>query len=790
MGAASLWAASELRRGWKSLLVVALLIAITGGAVMAGVAGARRAGSSVDRYLVDTGLSNVSIFTQSPLETSLRDELASDPRIGRVARMRVSLATPSSLRPGLDGSTIALPPEYWGDLVRPRLVSGRYPTGDDEIAMTEQVASLGFDIGQTVDMLLLTPAELTQCIGTGDCTPDHAGRATITGVLRFPGDLAPGPFSQGQFIAPAAFLDARGDDTTTTSGFITDLFLVDGANADELVAEYSTKVTDGGIASSDADVVGAHDAADLQHDGLLIGSAIAALTGLLIAGQAFGRFLSRRTNDAPTLDALGVTRAQRSLAAWLPGLAGAIGGTVLAVPVAIALSPMFPLGMARRADPDIGLHSDLTVMIVGSLLLFVISGSAALVSAISWSRTRASTDSVVAISPVTRLAAHLGLAPVPTMGSRFALERGSGSRRTPVLPTLAGATAAIAVVVGALVFSSSLDGLLASPDRYGAAWDLQVSAGDRSDHASGQITADDRVDAAASAESGELDISTVGGRSSQEFSVGFDPVKGSIEPVILEGRSIEGPDEILLGTTTFDRLGMHLGDRVTVGGPAGDATVTVVGRAIVPIVGSSSTDTGSILPLAVFRELGGDRNVAGIDSESVILIRVAKPADLASLTQHLERLGFGVDGVFRQSNVTILSQVDDIPLYIAAFTALLGALGVFHALVVTGRRRRRELAVMRSLGSRPSQASGVIRWQGFVLAGTALLVGVPAGIIGGRLLWRSIADNADVRFVIDAPLVAFALVVVAALIGASFFLAAGPAWAASHRRPADDLRAE
>jgi ABC-type lipoprotein release transport system permease subunit len=115
---------------------------------------------------------------------------------------------------------------------------------------------------------------------------------------------------------------------------------------------------------------------------------------------------------------------------------------------------------------------------------------------------------------------------------------------------------------------------------------------------------------------------------------------------------------------------------------------------------------------------------------------------------------------------------------------------VFHALVVTGRRRRRDLAVMRSLGSRPGQASGVIRWQGFVLAGTALLVGVPVGIIGGRLLWRSIADHADVRFVVDAPLVALTLVVGAALIGGSFLLAAGPAWSASHRRPADDLRAE
>ena len=43
MRAARMWAWSEVRHGWAALLIVALLVAITGGAVTAGVAGARRA---------------------------------------------------------------------------------------------------------------------------------------------------------------------------------------------------------------------------------------------------------------------------------------------------------------------------------------------------------------------------------------------------------------------------------------------------------------------------------------------------------------------------------------------------------------------------------------------------------------------------------------------------------------------------------------------------------------------------------------------------------------------------
>ena len=41
------------------------------------------------------------------------------------------------------------------------------------------------------------------------------------------------------------------------------------------------------------------------------------------------------------------------------------GGALLAVMGAIALSPVFPIGIARLADPDVGLHADWLVIGVG-----------------------------------------------------------------------------------------------------------------------------------------------------------------------------------------------------------------------------------------------------------------------------------------------------------------------------------------------------------------------------------------------------------------------------------------
>ena len=51
MGSLGLWVRSEWRNGWRSLLGLALLIALGGGVTLAALAGARRADTAIDRFL-------------------------------------------------------------------------------------------------------------------------------------------------------------------------------------------------------------------------------------------------------------------------------------------------------------------------------------------------------------------------------------------------------------------------------------------------------------------------------------------------------------------------------------------------------------------------------------------------------------------------------------------------------------------------------------------------------------------------------------------------------------------
>ena len=790
MTAALLWARGEIRRGWLSLLAVALLTALAGGVVMAGVAGARRAGASVDRYLADTGLADATIYTQDAPEPALLADLATDVRVEDVAQLRVAVAAPRTLEPGIDGATLVVPNEYWGDRVNFRVVEGVLPVGTAEIAMAEQARLLsGLDVGDSVEMQLLTLDGLRACFDTGACDPTSVGHVTITAIVRMPDDLAPGPFGQAVFIAPEAFLDSRGGEASAL-GHITDVFLRPGTDIDGFVADYSIHVADGDVTNaSQDDLVGARRAADLQHDSLLIGSLIAAVAGLLISGQAYGRCLARRSSDAPALLALGMPAGQRTLAGWLPGTLAAVVGAGSSVPVAIALSPLLPLRMARRADPDVGIHADLVVLVVGVLAILVISATAAAMSSSLWSRATFAGSSTTMVSAVARVCERLGLGPGSAMGLRFAFERGRGPRRVPVVSALIGATAAITVVVGALVLSASLDGLLGSPARYGAPWDMLVRTGDETEEVAGRIVSDERVDSAAEARVGELNLAANGDQPVQVFAVGMTSIKGSLEPVILDGRSASGPDEAVLGSNSFERLGVKIGDRLTASGPTGSQQVTIVGRAIEPIIGSSFTDEGIVVPIDTFASLGAAELVGDVDAEVAVLVRGVDGAASVGLRRDFEGAGLIVDPTFRQSSVTALGDIRAVPVLVAEFTALLGAFATFNVLVVTARRRRSDLAVMRALGSRPRQAGGVISWQGVAIAVAALATGIPLGLIGGRALWRTVATRTNVLGVIDSPPMTIGFVAVA-VVAVAGVLAGGPAWSAQRRRPATDLRTE
>ena len=93
----------------------------------------------------------------------------------------------------------------------------------------------------------------------------------------------------------------------------------------------------------------------------------------------------------------------------------------------------------------------------------------------------------------------------------------------------------------------------------------------------------------------------------------------------------------------------------------------------------------------------------------------------------------------RPGDIKDYAAIRDTPLVLGGVLVLLAVGTLAHVLVTGVRRRRRDLAVLKTLGLVRSQVLRVVAWQASALAGAALLVGLPLGVLAGRWAWALFA---------------------------------------------------
>ena len=140
-------------------------------------------------------------------------------------------------------------------------------------------------------------------------------------------------------------------------------------------------------------------------------------------------------------------------------------------------------------------------------------------------------------------------------------------------------------------------------------------------------------------------------------------------------------------------------------------------------------------------------------------------------------------------DVRNLQRVANLPRLLAGLVALLGLGTMTHALVTSVRRRRRDLAVLKTLGFTRGQVAATICWQATTFAVVALAIGLPLGVVAGRWAWQLTADTLGVQSSTVVPLAAMAAAAAGAVLAANL-VAAVPGRVASRLRPATALRAE
>ena len=232
------------------------------------------------------------------------------------------------------------------------------------------------------------------------------------------------------------------------------------------------------VFSLSAQVMATERAIRPQAVALAIFAVLAGLIGLAVIGQLLARQLVLDSAEFPILRALGMTRASLAVLGLARLAVVTLAGAVIAVGVAVAASPLMPIGPARLAEPAPGVEVNLAVLGVGLAVIMVLP--LAMLGPAAWraaGRARGPLGVAEAVpARPSRLGSALGRAGsvAGSIGVRMAFEPGRGRTAVPVRSALAGTIVAVAAVVAAAVFGASLITLVGTPHQYGQNWNQEL----------------------------------------------------------------------------------------------------------------------------------------------------------------------------------------------------------------------------------------------------------------------------------------------------------------------------
>jgi ABC-type lipoprotein release transport system permease subunit len=804
---------AELRARWRAWIGLALLVGLASGAVMALAAGARRTDTAYDRFLQ----------THSAYDVMVTD--FGQPGFPGVGGFDKIAALPS-VEDSAEGEihTIPLGPTWLygiasddgrigSEINRLKILEGRRadPDRPDEVVVGFMAAEdYGLEVGSTIQLLssadverMTDPDEISAAQSFLDQAPD--GSLRVVGIEAAPGEFPPQEAAGGDVpmvhLTPA-FHDLHLFDDLQSSDKALLVRLSDGTAGVSAFNAALARLSDGLAYDSraQADQAAAVERSiHLQALALWLLAGLVAVSATLIVAQLLSRLTFVESQDHPTLGALGMSGRDRALIGVIRVTAIAIAGALVGMAVAGAASPLLPTGLARTAEPDLGFHLDGMVSALGALATVVIV--VALGACASWraqvagQHVRTAADTRSRPSGLARVLSRGGWPMPAKVGVHLALEPGQGRTAVPVRTTLLGVVLGVAAMVAALTFGASLTHLLDSPRLYGFTWDVQLEGLTDEDlidssfvERSIPVLRDDpRVEAIGVGSSGTALVVEVNGR--RVDGMALESIDGDVALPILAGRSPRGQGEVALGSRTARALDVGVGDTVDVGKPGGEPlAMRVVGRVVIPAVGASSQLGDGVLgTMAAAEAVAPDRPI-----RHDVFVRLRPGADADALVDDLNaRAGTNATGEPRSepSGIVNFGRVESMPFVLGGILATIAAATLMHLLLSAVGRRRRDLAILKTLGFVRGQVAATVAWQATTVVVVSMVVAVPLGVALGRWTWTLLADDLGVVARPQVPWLTLAAVVGAALVLANA-IALAPGQIAARTRPATDLRSE
>ncbi len=781
---------TALRSWWRqsaaSLLVLALVAGVTGGLVTGLLVGASHTRSAYDRFVAVSRLPDV--YVESPDGNPVDAE-----RIRRVPGVE-GVATISMGGVALAGSDLyvqigaSLDGGYGREVNASRIVAGRPALvgADDEVVLAEPIAAaLRKSVGDRLRLESYTPAQIEAMKTSQGGEPEGPmgpnATVTVVGIHRAPTNIVTDKILSDQIILPAGFSRRYGEKIGAW-GYAIFVDVGPSASAGQVAAVarriralpgFDRRRVDTSPSGSQPTI---QPTLDFVATGLNVLAAAVAFTGLAAVGFLFMRIISRFIGDASLLGTLGATRAARCRALALVAMPAACASALPVAAATVATTLFVPFGLAERADPETGVYFDAAVVGLSAATV------AAIVMIVAVLCARRMVDRTVRAlrSSRKRTFAHALSRPAAFVGLSFAFDGGADRRESGGRVAIAGLGFAGAALVATFVFAASTDHLLKTPSAYGWTWDLQVNT---------------EVLARVAAENG------VAGASEVRYApVSVDGTSGSVRGVrvisgappmrLLRGRPVNARDEAVLGRRSMATHGVELGDRVTFGDGDRRRSFRVVGEAVfagvedVPFAAS-----GAAINLDQLVEL-----VEGTEDEGTTtgLIALESGVDRDAFMRRVAKIPGAHPEVITPTpgaDIERLGDADSLPWVLVAFLATVGVLSLVSAALSGVHRHRKDLGVLRAIGFTRANVRTSITVQAVALTITGLAIGIPVGLVLGRLVWRWFAHGLGIGVDVITP---WPLIVALAVASVTVFalLSLVPARTATRVRAAEVLRAE
>lgn len=816
MGALWFRLRSELRSRWLPVVGLGLIAGLAGAAVLTAVAGARRTDTAYERMLEATDAADFVVRSGGGSTALIDAEAITDiPSVARVGVVdRYYLTTPGP-RATVTERVPVLASASTDDVAfaaigRPNVVEGRLPDPErsDEILVSTVLRDEGgFDVGDDAPLVLVSPDASTP---EGIRVEDVDLRVVGVGVTPEQIGIDEQRQSGLQMLLTPAFARQHPDQVVESS---VQVVLRPGADARGFASAARATAPDEAIdvVSTAADAERVDRAIRPQVVALWVFAAVLAIAALLVFGQALGRHLALSAVDDPTLGALGLGRRRRVELGVLRAMPVALVAGGVAAVGAVLASPLMPLGPARVADPDPGLDVDAAVLALGAVLLVLVILLVALPS--SWRLARRSLAGDESAPERTRVAerlAALGAPPTAVAGTRFALEPGRGPTAVPTRSALVGVTVATAAVVAAIVVAGNLRHVVDTPGQWGATWDVTLHvAADSRELPEGEFDIETILGAKELFVEDELEQArdvaawSVGAANNVQIegravpALGIDRAArggGGVRPAVVQGRLPRTAGEVALGADTLADLDAKIGDSVR----TPDGPLDVVGVSVLPRFQTLGGADEAALGRGAVLTLEGvlERSPDFYSRAYLVRLRPGTTVDAAvsELRQSIpDVFAFEIAPVQAPEDVESLSRVTDTPVALAAVLGILALATLAHALVTSVRRRRRDLAILVTLGftrrQLRAQVAATVAWQATVVMTNGLLIGLPLGIAAGRFASDVFQERFGVIPDVIIPVGALAVLVPAALLAANV-IAFVPGRIAARLRPAPVLRSE